>query len=58
MPAGPIAWRSWSAGRLANEGGVVSPTVTVNELLAGFPAASVALQLTVVLPIANMLPLA
>ena len=37
-------------------GGVRSVTVTVNELVALFPAASEALQFTVVVPIANLEP--
>src|SRR5688500_8733752 len=39
-------------------GGVVSRTCTVNEPLALFPALSVAVQLTVVIPSANVVPAA
>jgi hypothetical protein len=37
-------------------GGVVSLTVTVNEQLAGLPDASLTVQLTVVVPFANVEP--
>jgi hypothetical protein len=37
-------------------GASVSLTVTVNEQVAVFPAPSVAVQITVVVPTANMLP--
>jgi hypothetical protein len=44
------------AGTPLITGGVRSVTVTLNEFVALFPAASEALQFTVVVPIANIDP--
>ena len=54
-PVGPVASTTLFAGRVS-VGGVVSTTVIVNEPLALLPLASVAVQLTVVAPSANVLP--
>src|SRR5581483_1831266 len=54
-PADPVASAVTSAC-VATVGGVVSRTTTANVLLALFPAASCAEQLTIVLPIGNTEP--
>ena len=54
-PVTPVASATMSAGTVIT-GSVVSTTVTVNEAVAGLPAESVAEQLTVVVPIANVEP--
>jgi hypothetical protein len=54
-PAGPAASAMTGAG-MVTAGGVVSPTVTVNELVPVFPAASAAVQVTLVVPRGNTDP--
>ena len=54
-PEGPVASRTWSPGTVT-DGGVVSTTVTSNEPAAVFPRGSVAVQVTVVVPMANVGP--
>jgi hypothetical protein len=54
-PAGPVASAVIGAGTLI-AGGVVSVTVTVNVADALLPAASRAVHVTVVAPVANTLP--
>jgi hypothetical protein len=51
-----VVWMS--AGTSANDGGVVSWTVMWKEALEEFPAASIAEQFTVVVPIPNVEPVA
>jgi hypothetical protein len=55
-PFGPSASALMSAGTLLRTGGVVSWTVTAKLLLPVFPCASVAWQLTFVVPSGNVLP--
>ena len=55
-PAKPFASTVLSAGTLLRTGGVVSTTVTLNVLLALLVCESVALQVTVVCPIAKVVP--
>src|SRR5215212_511783 len=55
-PCGLVASIAGGADGSVNVGGVLSCTVTVNEPVASFPAASVALQLTVVSPSGNVEP--
>ena len=52
---GPVASTVFEAGTVTT-GFVVSTTVTVNEAVLVFPCVSVALQLTVVVPNANVEP--
>jgi hypothetical protein len=56
-PAGPVASIVAFAGTVM-AGGAVSLTVTVNEAEPGLPCASVAVQVTVVVPSGNVEPLA
>src|SRR5918993_5935581 len=55
-PCGLVASAAGGADGSVNSGGMVSCTLTVNEPVASFPAASVAEQLTVVVPNANIEP--
>ena len=55
-PAKPFASTVLSTGTLLKTGGVVSTTVTLNVLLALLLCESVALQVTVVCPIAKVAP--
>src|SRR5262249_40442664 len=54
-PAGPVASDTMPAGTLTL-GGVVSCTVTLNEALPVLPAASLAVQVTLVVPNENVEP--
>jgi hypothetical protein len=56
-PVGPVASMVAFAGSV-NAGGVVSATVTLNEAEPVLPWVSVAVQVTVVVPSANVKPLA
>src|SRR3954469_10281484 len=56
-PVADVASAVMSAGSVRS-GAVVSATVTTNDFVPGLPAASVAVQSTVVSPIGNVLPLA
>jgi hypothetical protein len=55
-PPGPFASTILSAGTAENVGPVLSVTVTVKLAVPEFPAASIAEQLTVVVPIAKVVP--
>ena len=55
-PASSVCDTVMFDGTLLITGGVKSVTVTLNEFVAESPAASWALQLTVVVPIANVAP--
>jgi hypothetical protein len=55
-PVGPVASTENEAGTPASAGGVVSTTVIVNEPVAMLPEASVAEQVTVVVPSGNVEP--
>ena len=54
-PPGPVASSVIGPGTVST-GGVVSCTVTLNELLPVFPAPSVAVHLTAVVPTGNVPP--
>ena len=56
-PVAPVASIVALAGTVTT-GGVVSATVTVNDAVLMFPRASLAVQLTVVVPSGNVAPLA
>src|SRR5262245_7560749 len=56
LPPAPMASKVGSEGTFAKAGGVVSPTVTVKLVLDWLLAASFAVQLTVVVPSGNVLP--
>jgi hypothetical protein len=56
MPVGVVAYTDRAAGTI-RFGGVVSATVTLNAVWPRLPCASVALQLTTVVPSGNFVPL-
>lgn len=55
-PFAPVASIVWSDGILESIGAVVSATVTLKLALAEFPALSTAVQVTLVVPMAKVLP--
>jgi hypothetical protein len=55
-PCGLVASAAGGADGSVNSGGVVSCTMTLNEPVASFPAASVAVQVTSVVPSGNVEP--